>query len=80
MSTKNETTTRGLTSYPHVRAYLCDAPDGKTQVLETMAANFDLEFECPCGGVLQITLTSGWSAKRGLFVDLKEPVKWKKGP
>ena len=29
---------------------------------------------------IQINLTAGWSAKRGLFVDLKEPAKWKKGP
>ena len=80
MSAKDETTTKGLTSHPNIWVFLCDAPDGKMQVLETMAASFDLEINCPCGDVLQITLTSGWSAKRGLFVDLKEPVKWKKGP
>ena len=80
MSTKNETTTRGLTSYPNVQVFLCDAPDGKMEVLEKMAQDFDFEINCPCGDVLQITLTSGWSATSGLFVDLKEPVKWKKGP
>ena len=69
------------TTYPNIRVLRCNGTDdGKMQALETMAASFDLEINCPCGDVLQITLTSGWSAKRGLFVDLKEPAKWKKGP
>ena len=69
------------TTYPNIRVLRCNGtPDGKMQVLETMAANFDLEFECPCGDVLQINLTAGWSAKRGLFIDRKGRVKWKKGP
>lgn len=69
------------TTYPNIRVLRCNGtPDGRMQVLETMAASFDLEINCPCGDVLQITLTSGWSATRGLFVDLKEPAKWKKGP
>jgi len=60
------------TTYPNIRVLRCNGtPDGKMQVLETMAADFDFEMNLP-GGVLQITLTSGWSAKRGLFVDLKE--------
>ena len=69
------------TTYPNIRVLRCNGtPDGKMQVLETMAANFDLEINCPCGDILQINLTAGWLAKRGLFVDLKEPAKWKKGP
>lgn len=68
------------TTYPNIRVLRCNGtPDGKMQVLETMAADFDFEMNLP-GDVLQINLTAGWSAKRGLFVDLKEPAKWKKGP
>lgn len=69
------------TTYPNIRVLRCNGtPDGKMQVLETMAVDVDLVINCPCGDILQLALVSGWSAKRGLFVDLREPAKWKKGP